>query len=57
MEAQGVSLDTEYLAGLSKELDENLKEIETQIYAIAGESFNINSPKQVASILFEKNGY
>ena len=56
MEAQGVSLDTEYLAGLSKELDENLKEIETQIYAIAGESFNINSPKQVASILFEKMG-
>ncbi len=56
MEAQGVSLDTEYLAVLSKELEENLKEIETQIYTIAGESFNINSPKQVAAILFEKLG-
>ncbi len=56
MEAQGVSLDTGYLSVLSKELDENLKDIETKIYAIAGESFNINSPKQVAAILFEKMG-
>ena len=54
MEAQGVSLDTEYLADLNKELEGNLKEIEEKIYADAGEKFNINSPKQVASILFEK---
>ena len=54
MEAQGVSLDTEYLSELNKELDGNLKEIEEKIYALAGEKFNINSPKQVASILFEK---
>ena len=56
MEAQGVCLDTDYLSVLSGELDENLKEIESQIYSLAGESFNINSPKQVATILFEKLG-
>ncbi len=56
MEARGVSLDTDYLNSLSAELDENIKDIETKIYALAGESFNINSPKQLASILFEKLG-
>ena len=56
MEEQGVALDTEYLAELAKELDTNLKEMEEQIFALAGESFNINSPKQVATVLFEKMG-
>ena len=56
MEAGGVSLDTDYLNSLSIELNENIKDIETKIYALAGESFNINSPKQLASILFEKLG-
>ena len=56
MEEQGVSLDTEYLAELAKEVDTNLKEMEEQIFALAGESFNINSPKQVATVLFEKMG-
>ena len=56
MEAQGVCLDTDYLSTLATEIDNNLKDIETQIYALAGESFNINSPKQVAYILFEKLG-
>ena len=56
MEAQGVSLDTDYLNDLSKEIDDNIKEIESKIYALAGETFNINSPKQLASILFEKLG-
>ena len=56
MEAQGVALDTDYLSQLSKELDENLKEIEDKIYSLAGETFNINSPRQVAAVLFEKMG-
>ena len=54
MEAQGVALDTDYLKVLNQELEENLKDIEEKIYTLAGEKFNINSPKQVASILFEK---
>lgn len=56
MEATGVSLDTDYLLELSAEFDENLKDIEAKIYNACGETFNINSPKQLASILFEKMG-
>ena len=56
MEAQGVTLDTAYLDTLAVELNENLKDIEAKIYAESGETFNINSPKQLASILFEKMG-
>lgn len=56
MEAKGVALDTPYLSELSVELDNNLKDIEEQVYSLAGERFNINSPKQVGIILFEKLG-
>ena len=56
MEAQGVSLDVDYMSSLSIELEKNIKEIEEKIYELAGEKFNINSPKQLASILFEKLG-
>jgi DNA polymerase-1 len=54
MEIAGVSLDTEYLSELSKELESTLKVIEDKIYVEAGMRFNINSPKQVGDILFEK---
>lgn len=56
MEAKGVALDTPYLSKLAVELEDNLKDIEERVYALAGESFNINSPKQVGVILFEKLG-
>jgi DNA polymerase-1 len=54
MELNGVSIDQEQLAKMSKELDKQLKYLETQICAIAGEVFNLNSPKQLAQILFGK---
>ncbi|MEI7473891.1 MAG: DNA polymerase I [bacterium] len=54
MERTGVCVDKEYLAELSKELGSKLEKIETAIFEIAGERFNVNSPKQVADILFEK---
>lgn len=54
MELAGVFVDTDYLAELSKEFGEMLDKIESQIYALAGESFNINSPKQLSEILFQK---
>ena len=54
MECTGVSIDKQYLYQLTHELDENLSNIEWRIYDLAGEKFNINSPKQVAEILFEK---
>jgi len=54
MEREGISLDLEYLKQLSGELETELQEIEKAIYQTAGEEFNINSPKQVGDILFNK---
>lgn len=54
MERTGVHIDTDYLRELSYELQSNLEIIEAKIYSEAGQIFNINSPKQVAEILFEK---
>ena len=54
MEINGVSIDKAYLDSLTSEFDVKLTDLERKIYDIAGESFNINSPKQVASILFDK---
>lgn len=54
MEITGVSVDEKYLNDLSFEFENKLKCIEKKIYDIAGEEFNINSPKQVSNILFEK---
>lgn len=56
MEWTGVALDTEYLKNFSQVLQVRLEELEQQIYALAGESFNLNSPKQLGEILFEKLG-
>lgn len=54
MEYAGVSVDVEYLKSLTGELNTNLTELEMKIFNLAGESFNLNSPKQVGQILFEK---
>ncbi|MDP3729977.1 MAG: DNA polymerase I [Candidatus Omnitrophota bacterium] len=54
METSGVSIDKEYLADLSKEMDGKLIKLTKKIYELAGEEFNINSPKQLSVILFEK---
>jgi len=56
MEEIGVKINKERLEELSKELDRDLGTIESRIYNIAGESFNINSPQQLQKILFEKLG-
>jgi len=54
MELAGVLLDVKHLAKLATSVEKDLKKLETQIYLIADEEFNINSPKQLAVILFEK---
>lgn len=54
MEHTGVAIDVEYLKELSSYMTEKLAELEDLIYQLAGETFNINSPKQVAEILFDK---
>ena len=52
MEMNGVLLDTNALAETSKVLTERMKQIEKEIYDIAGHEFNIASPKQVGEVLF-----
>ncbi len=54
MEAEGVKIDIDVLNGYSKELSEEISIIEQEIYQLAGESFNIGSPKQLGEILFDK---
>ena len=54
MEKRGIKADKKELETYSKKLNERIKQLETQIYELAGEQFNINSPKQLGVILFEK---
>ncbi len=54
MERAGVRVDEAKLAALSQEYEKELARIEGEIYALAGERFQINSPKQLATVLFEK---
>ena len=56
IEQHGVRLDTDYLSGFSQRLERSIGEVEEEIYRSVGESFNLNSPKQLAVILFEKLG-
>jgi DNA polymerase I len=54
MEYNGVSLDTDYLKMLSRQLEKQLEVLEEEIYEMAGVTFNLNSPKQVGEVLFDK---
>ena len=54
MEMNGVCIDTDSLAETSKQFTQRMNDIEQHIYELAGEPFNIASPKQVGDILFEK---
>ena len=54
MEYTGVAINCDYLKELSSYMTEKLAELEDFIYQLAGEPFNINSPKQVAEVLFDK---
>jgi len=54
MEYNGVSLDTALLKTMAGDLDAALKNLADQIYKLAGATFNIDSPKQLAEILFDK---
>jgi DNA polymerase-1 len=54
MECHGIRVDPARLEDFSKELDLTLERLTREIYELAGEEFNIGSPKQMAHILFEK---
>lgn len=54
MQMEGIQVNKEELLLYGKKLQENILKLESQIYEMAGETFNINSPKQLGVILFEK---
>ncbi|MDR6372004.1 DNA polymerase-1 [Chryseobacterium bernardetii] len=54
MELAGIYLDEKWLAQESVDLENDLKQLETKIFELSGEEFNMNSPKQLGEILFEK---
>ena len=54
MECEGIRLDVDFLKAMSIEMQKEIDTFETKIYEIAGESFNLASPKQLGDILFEK---
>lgn len=54
MEWHGIRVDVPYLKELSAQLEAQINQVAEAIYALAGEPFNISSPKQLGTILFEK---
>ena len=56
MERRGVSIDRAILSRLSGEFAQNMARLEAEIHELAGESFNLGSPKQLGDILFGKMG-
>ena len=54
MELEGINLDKAFLNSLSEDLTNDIANLEKRIYEVAGEEFNIASPKQLGIILFEK---
>lgn len=56
MEKRGFSVDTSEISKMGAQLGEKIKNTEKEIYALCGTEFNINSPKQLGEVLFEKLG-
>ncbi len=54
MELAGISLDEKWLAQESIDLENDLRQLEAKIFELSGEEFNVNSPKQLGEVLFEK---
>lgn len=54
MELEGISLDKKWLAQESIDLENDLRQLEETIFEMSGEEFNMNSPKQLGEVLFEK---
>jgi DNA polymerase I len=56
METHGIRIDREYLQSLSVQLNQDLERLEAKAYELAGETFNLGSPKQLSDLLFNKLG-
>jgi DNA polymerase I len=57
MEMAGIKIDSDKIGGLSKEIERELEGIKRRVYFLAGEEFNINSPKQLSKVLFQSLGF
>lgn len=53
MESEGIAVDVPFLSGYSREVSEQIGKTAEQIYTLAGQSFNLDSPKQLGGVLFE----
>jgi DNA polymerase-1 len=56
MKEVGIKIDVDFLKNLGREYHKKLRELETKIWKESGQEFNINSPKQMGEILFDKMG-
>lgn len=56
MEQDGIEIDLDGIDSFGRELEQKIKDAESKIFELAGEKFNIGSPKQLGAILFEKLG-
>lgn len=56
MQIRGIKIDAEALESLSRKYEDRINELTGEIYELSGEEFNINSPKQLSVVLFEKLG-
>jgi DNA polymerase-1 len=56
MERTGIRVDTSFLAALSREFDARLEAMESRIHEVAGVQFQVNSPKQLGEVLFDRLG-
>ena len=54
MEKEGINIDSSYLNQLEQEFEKDLNKLKEEIYNQSGEEFNLNSPKQLGDILFDK---
>ncbi len=57
MEKRGIAIDRQMLSRLSGEFAQSMGALEDEIFELAGERFNLGSPKQLGDILFGKMGY
>ncbi len=56
MEGAGIMVDPQYLGDFSKSLEGEIERLQTRVWELAGQEFNIGSPKQLGEVLFEKLG-
>ncbi len=54
MERRGVKIDLDFFADFNRQISQNIDQLTEQIYDLSGQEFNLNSPKQLAEVLFDK---